>query len=87
MEDRPGTPPLQGALTPTRFMNQALINKIESEQFRKQPLNFSVGDTVRVHTKVVEGDRFRTFNWGKETKPQVSCSKKIVSAKHSTLNH
>ncbi len=59
MEDRPGTPPLQGALTPTRFMNQALINKIESEQFRKQPLNFSVGDTVRVHTKVVEGDKER----------------------------
>ena len=26
-----------------------------------------------VRTKVVEGDRFRTFNWGKQTKPQASC--------------
>src|SRR5256885_7120201 len=40
-------------------MNQALIDKIESEQFRKEPLNFNVGDTVRVHTKVVEGDKER----------------------------
>ena len=40
-------------------MNQALLDKIESEQFRKEPLNFAVGDTVRVHTKVVEGDKER----------------------------
>jgi large subunit ribosomal protein L19 len=40
-------------------MNQALLDKIESKQFRKEPLNFSVGDTVRVHTKVVEGDKER----------------------------
>src|SRR2546426_6148383 len=40
-------------------MNQAILDKIESEQFRKEPLNFSVGDTVRVHTKVVEGDKER----------------------------
>src|SRR4051794_4671380 len=40
-------------------MSQALFDKIESEQFRKQPLTFSVGDTVRVHTKVVEGDKER----------------------------
>jgi large subunit ribosomal protein L19 len=40
-------------------MSQALFDKIESEQFRKQPLNFSVGDSVRVHTKVVEGDKER----------------------------
>ena len=40
-------------------MSQALFDKIESEQFRKQPLVFSVGDTVRVHTKVVEGDKER----------------------------
>lgn len=40
-------------------MSQALFDKIESEQFRKQPLDFSVGDTVRVHTKVVEGDKER----------------------------
>ena len=40
-------------------MSPALFDKIESEQFRKQPLNFSVGDSVRVHTKVVEGDKER----------------------------
>src|SRR6266404_4779327 len=40
-------------------MNQALLDKIESAQFRKDPLQFSVGDTVRVHTKVVEGDKER----------------------------
>ena len=42
-------------------MNQALLDKIESEQFRKTPVNFSVGDTVRVHTKVVEGDKERGY--------------------------
>src|SRR3954471_21549357 len=40
-------------------MSQALFDKIESEQFRKQALNFSVGDSVRVHTKAVEGDKER----------------------------
>ncbi len=40
-------------------MNQALLDKIESDQFRKQPASFAVGDTVRVHTKVVEGDKER----------------------------
>jgi large subunit ribosomal protein L19 len=40
-------------------MSQALFDKIESEQFRKNPLKFNVGDTVRVHTKVVEGDKER----------------------------
>ncbi len=40
-------------------MSQALFDKIESEQFRKDSPNFNVGDTVRVHTKVVEGDKER----------------------------
>src|SRR5881392_229357 len=40
-------------------MNQALLDKIESEQFRKVPAKFAVGDSVRVHTKVVEGDKER----------------------------
>src|SRR6266478_9639608 len=42
-----------------KFMNQALLDKIESEQFRKNAVDFAVGDTVRVHTKVVEGDKER----------------------------
>jgi large subunit ribosomal protein L19 len=40
-------------------MSQALFDKIESEQYRKNPAKFKVGDTVRVHTKVVEGDKER----------------------------
>jgi large subunit ribosomal protein L19 len=42
-----------------KFMNQALLEKIESEQFRKDNARFDVGDSVRVHTKVVEGDKER----------------------------
>jgi len=37
----------------------ALFDKIEAEQFRKEPARFNVGDSVRVHTKVVEGDKER----------------------------
>ena len=40
-------------------MNQSLLEKIESEQFRKDQAEFNVGDSVRVHTKVVEGDKER----------------------------
>ena len=40
-------------------MNQALLEKIESEQFRKNKAEFAVGDSVRVHTRVVEGDKER----------------------------
>ena len=40
-------------------MNQALLDKIQSEQFRKDEAKFGVGDNVRVHTKVVEGDKER----------------------------
>ena len=40
-------------------MNQAIRDKIESEHFRKNPIDFAVGDTIRVHTKVKEGDKER----------------------------
>jgi large subunit ribosomal protein L19 len=40
-------------------MNQALLDKIETEQYSKTPQTFGVGDTVRVHTKVTEGDKER----------------------------
>jgi len=46
-------------VTNGRFMNQALLEKIESEQYRKDKADFAVGDSVRVHTKVVEGDKER----------------------------
>jgi large subunit ribosomal protein L19 len=40
-------------------MNQALLDKIESEQYRTGAGKFNVGDSVRVHTKVIEGDKER----------------------------
>lgn len=41
------------------FMNQALFEKLESEQYRKDKPEFAVGDTVRVHVRVREGDKER----------------------------
>ncbi len=35
------------------------IKEIESQQLKKDITNFNVGDTVRVHAKVVEGTRER----------------------------
>ncbi len=40
-------------------MNQELLNKVESAQLRKESLEFNVGDSVKVHTKVVEGEKER----------------------------
>ncbi len=40
------------------FMNQ-IIDAIEKEQHRADATPFSVGDSVRVHTRVVEGDKER----------------------------
>lgn len=40
-------------------MNQALLDKIEAQFLKKEPAVFKVGDSVRVHTKVVEGDKER----------------------------
>lgn len=40
-------------------MNQALIDKIHGEQLRQKDAEFGIGDSVRVHTKVVEGDKER----------------------------
>ena len=40
-------------------MNQALLDKIESEQYRETPLEFGVGDTVKISTRVKEGGKER----------------------------
>jgi large subunit ribosomal protein L19 len=37
----------------------SIIQKIEQEQFKPQQTSFKVGDSVRVHTRVVEGDKER----------------------------
>ena len=36
-----------------------IIQTIEQEQFKKDTTPFKVGDSVRVHTRVVEGDKER----------------------------
>ena len=36
-----------------------IINKIEQEQFKSKVTSFKVGDSVKVHTRVVEGDKER----------------------------
>ena len=41
-----------------RVMNQ-IIDTIEKEQQKSDAKSFSVGDSVRVHTRVVEGDKER----------------------------
>ncbi|MGE5544417.1 MAG: 50S ribosomal protein L19 [Bacillota bacterium] len=38
---------------------QDIINSIEQEQLRKDITDFGPGDTVKVHVKVVEGNRER----------------------------
>jgi large subunit ribosomal protein L19 len=37
----------------------SIIKKIEQEQFKAQITSFKVGDSVKVHTRVVEGDKER----------------------------
>lgn len=36
-----------------------IIAKIDAEQIKKDVASFNVGDTVKVHTRVVEGDKER----------------------------
>ncbi len=41
-------------------MSVSILEKIKSEQLKKEPVaTFKVGDTVRVHVKIKEGDKER----------------------------
>lgn len=40
-------------------MNQNIIKTIENEQLKKEVTAFNVGDTVKVHLRVIEGKRER----------------------------
>ncbi|MBI9016524.1 MAG: 50S ribosomal protein L19 [Phycisphaerae bacterium] len=40
-------------------MVSSLIAKVEEKHLRKEPLEFSVGDTVDVHVRIIEGARQR----------------------------
>jgi large subunit ribosomal protein L19 len=39
--------------------NSEILKSIEDAQMRKEPLNFHVGDTVRVSAQIKEGDKTR----------------------------
>ena len=40
-------------------MNQELLKEITKDQIKADKANFKIGDGVRVHTKVREGDKER----------------------------
>ncbi len=40
-------------------MNKTVITQIENEQKKEHGYNFNIGDTVRVHSKIVEGEKER----------------------------
>ena len=40
-------------------MNYEIIKELENEQLKKEAPKFSVGDTVRVHNRIKEGNRER----------------------------
>ncbi len=41
------------------MLNQTVIQEIEKEQLKEQAPEFNVGDTVRVHAKIREGEKER----------------------------
>ena len=41
------------------MLNQLIIDEIEKEQLKEQAPEFNVGDTVRVHAKIREGEKER----------------------------
>ncbi len=40
-------------------MKSELLTAVEAESLKEQPPEFEVGDTVEVHTKILEGDKER----------------------------
>jgi len=37
----------------------AVIKKLESKQLKKNTASFNIGDTVRIHTRIIEGEKER----------------------------
>jgi large subunit ribosomal protein L19 len=53
-------PPQQTFDKKPKFLNiMTILAKIESEQFKSEITSFEVGDTIKVHTRVIEGDKER----------------------------
>jgi large subunit ribosomal protein L19 len=46
-------------LRKVKFMNIKIIDQIDKEQMRFDMPDFRVGDTVRVHTRIIEGNKER----------------------------
>lgn len=40
-------------------MSQEILRKVEASSLRAEPLQFDIGDTVDVHTKILEGNKER----------------------------
>ncbi|HAL70666.1 MAG TPA: 50S ribosomal protein L19 [Verrucomicrobiales bacterium] len=40
-------------------MMSNIIDKLDSEQLKKEVASFKVGDSVKIHTRVIEGDKER----------------------------
>ncbi|MCA9124014.1 MAG: 50S ribosomal protein L19 [Planctomycetaceae bacterium] len=40
-------------------MSQEIMNLVEQSSLREEPLEFQIGDTVDVHTKILEGNKER----------------------------
>jgi large subunit ribosomal protein L19 len=40
-------------------MSQEIMNLVEKSSLRAEPLEFEIGDTVNVHTKILEGSKER----------------------------
>jgi large subunit ribosomal protein L19 len=40
-------------------MKQKIVQELEAQQLRKEPFKFSVGDTVSVHQRIIEGEKER----------------------------
>ncbi len=40
-------------------MSQELMNKVEKSSLKDEPPQFEIGDTVDVHTRILEGDKER----------------------------
>ena len=49
---------------PTPAKRTAILKQVEASSLRAESLNFAIGDTVNVHTRILEGDkeRIQIFN-------------------------
>jgi large subunit ribosomal protein L19 len=49
---------------PTPARRTAILKQVEASSLRAEPLAFAIGDTVNVHTRILEGDkeRIQIFN-------------------------